>query len=169
MRVHPPLADRARAWKLSAGGQPAAPHCNIDESDPRATAAALPALAATVRIECPPSIEATQAPVVAAIGEWHARAGAYGPYRLAGIGFSTGDPDRQMILAPDSTKTHGTTRVARFRFGGEREIWASCGYLGTRISMARAIGMPRSCTVTTDLRDSAFVAECSDAPLPPRD
>jgi len=103
---------------------------------------ALGSSAATTRYDmCPSSLPTRQSAVAVPAG-WAAHVSDRESH-LTGAGFSRGHPERLMILAPHESRSG----YNRFIFGGSDEIWISCGYNGTQVSLDRAIGHPSSCEV----------------------
>jgi hypothetical protein len=80
--------------------------------------------------------------------------------RLAGTSFSAGHPDRYDNVIPEVKRFKDRTETT-FTIGKTKEtVWMVCMYDGTRISIAKPIGSPKSCVVTTKLVDQSISIKC---------
>jgi hypothetical protein len=78
--------------------------------------------------------------------------------------FSEGPPDRQVWLAPDSSRTSGKTVTNLWTFAPSGDgIWLSCGYIGTSLVLSfRLADTIRACSVKYDATTAPLSATAID-------
>jgi hypothetical protein len=115
---------------------------------------------ATVPLACPEFI-ATKQELTSPISGWKASSL---DRKLQGYitGFSNGDPDRQMILAPFSSKpiTSGGF-ISTWHFSQSEDIWVMCSYEQTTIQLSKPLpsGL-RTCSIKSSGAKMKKIAWC---------
>jgi hypothetical protein len=98
-----------------------------------------PRVAAADETACPPS---AKPPETAAAPEgWRVwRSDQSHEYKLAGVSFSDGPPEKRVFLNPSSSRPRGREHVDAYDFTAPsfREIWLICQYKDTPLSLIRA-------------------------------
>jgi hypothetical protein len=108
---------------------------------------------------CPARIDTQQQATVP--NGWDVIPPALSWSRLVGAGFSTGHPSRLVFAIPEVKEFKNRTE-ATFTIGQTNEtVWIVCTYDGTKVNIAKAIGSPSKCVVSTTLVDQSISIKCA--------
>lgn len=110
-----------------------------------------PAMASAENLRCPDSIVVLENAKELPEG-WFAHADEV-PHRLTRVGFFDGNPKERAELAPEKETRKKGKRYALWRFdaGTEQNIWISCSYGRTAMTLVQPLKKPYTrCTVISD-------------------
>ena len=111
-------------------------------------------------VVCPPTIDVAQE-IKNTPPDWEAFTDTVS-LRFVNVSFSSGTPDKQMVLAPTSSTKRGSDLINVWEFfpSDQEDTWVSCLYNNTTIMLSRKLPKDaRQCRVTYDGRHRGPVAK----------